>query len=414
MRTARNVSMILFLVFFIVAVGGGLFWGNMNFVQRVPGGADFIVSWKAIEDFAMRGVSPYSEETMLDVQRAIYGRPARTGEYPYHVDVPLNTLILFILPLLGFKLLGLSPDLFVIRTLWMILLEVASAALIFISLRLARWQPRWVFLLFILLFGVFWMPFISTLVTGNSIILQAFFLFGALRAIDLQADELGGAMAALALVNIESTGMIFIAILVWALSTQRWRVLYGFGMMWAILIGLSFVLLSSWILPFIQSLLGNWRSGVLPSTFALFESWFPGIGQRLAQILAVGALTILFMEWRAVRQQDVRWLFWTACISAAVTPLLGFPTVPGWLALTLPGVLLVVSVMVQRWGVLGWGSAILVSAGLFFGLWAAQIGHAQAVFILIYPLILTILLYWVRWWAVRPPRVWADQISLRR
>jgi hypothetical protein len=93
--------------------------------------------------------------------------------------------------------------------------------------------------------------------------------------------------------------------------------------------------------------------------------------------------------------------------------LLGFSTVPSWLALTLPGVLLVISVMVQRWGVLGWGSAILTSVIFFFGLWAAQIGHAQAVFILVYPLVLTILLYWVRWWAVRPPRVWADQISLK-
>jgi hypothetical protein len=410
MRTARNIFLVLFLIFFIVAVGGGLFWGNMNFVQRVPGGADFIVSWKAVQDFAMSGASPYGEQTALDIQREIYGRSAKPGEYPYRVDVPLNTLILFILPLLLFKLLGLAPDLIVIRTLWMILLEVALAALVFISLRLARWKPRWVFLFFILLFGVFWMPFVSTLLNGSSIVLQAFFLFGALRAIELEADELGGAMAALALVNIEATGLVFIALVVWAISTGRWRVLYGLGMMWAILVGISFVLLSSWILPFLGSVLGNWRSGVLPSTFSLFEGWFPGIGQRLAQILAVGALTILFMEWRAVRQQDVRWLFWTACLSVAVTPLLGFPTVPSWLVLTLPGVILVVSVMVQRWGALGFASAILVVVGLFFGLWSAQLGRAQSVFVLLYPLLLTILLYWVRWWAVRPPRVWADQI----
>jgi hypothetical protein len=172
-------------------------------------------------------------------------------------------------------------------------------------------------------------------------------------------------------------------------------------------------LLSSWILPFMGAVFGNWRAGALPSTFSLFEGWFPGIGLRLAQILAVGGLTILFLEWRAVRRQDSRWLFWTASLTAAITPLLGFPTLPGWLVFTLPGVLLVVSVMVQRWGLLGIGSAIVVTAGIFWGLWSAQLGRMTSVFVLLYPLILTLLLYWVRWWAVRPPRMWADEIALR-
>lgn len=251
------------------------------------------------------------------------------------------------------------------------------------------------------------------LLSGNSIVLQAFLLFGALRAIELEADELGGAMAALALVNIEATGLVFIMLLIWVFSSQRWRILYGFGMTFAVLVGISFVLLSSWILPFLGAVLGNWRADALPSTFSLFEGWFPGIGMRLAQILAVGALTIVFLEWRSVRQQDVRWLFWTTSLTVAVTPLLGFPTIPSWLVLTLPGVLLVVSVMVQRWGLLGIGSAILVTAGLFFGLWSAQMSGTTAIFTLLYPLILTLLLYWVRWWAVRPPRMWADEIAIR-
>jgi hypothetical protein len=83
------------------------------------------------------------------------------------------------------------------------------------------------------------------------------------------------------------------------------------------------------------------------------------------------------------------------------------------LVLTLPGVLLIVSVMVQRWGLLGVGSGILVTAGLFFGLWGAQLSGTKSVFILLYPLILTLLLYWIRWWAVRPPRMWADEIMRR-
>jgi hypothetical protein len=355
----------------------------------------------------LSGASPYSENTSLLIQRLIYGRLAQPGQYPYLVNLPLNTLILFFA-------LAWIRDLTLARAIWMIFLEIALAALVFVSLRLSRWRSNWLFLLFTLLFSVFWLPFAVTLLNGNSIILQTFLLFGALRAIELDADELGGAMAALALVNLEATGLIFIALLVWLGSTQRWRILYGFLMTWAILVGVSFVLLSSWVLPFLGAVMGNWRSATLPSTFSLFEGWFPGVGLRLAQILAVGALTILFLEWRAVRQQEVRWLYWTACLTAAVTPLLGFPTLPAWLVLTLPGVVLVVTVMVQRWGVLGLGSAVLVTLGIFLGLWAAQLNGLQSAFILLYPLLLTLLLYWVRWWAVSPPRVWADEIALRR
>lgn len=406
MRRARNIFLGLFLLFFTVAVGGGLFWGNLNFVQRVPGGVDFIVPWKAAQNFMLYGASPYSDSTRLEIQRMIYGRPLLPGQYPYLVNLPLNSLMFFFT-------LSWIRDFLLVRSIWMIVLEIALAALVFISLRLARWKPHWLFLIFALFFSVFWMPFVSTLLTGNSIILQAFLLFGALRAIELETDELGGAMAALALVNIEATGLVFIALLIWIFSTQRWRILYGFGMMWAILMGISFVLLSSWMLPFLGAVLGTWRSDTLPSTFSLFEGWFPGIGLRLAEILAVGALTILFLEWRAVRQQDARWLFWTVSLTAAITPLLGFPTIPSWLVLTLPGVLLVISVMVQRWGLLGIGSAILVTAGIYFGLWGAQQSGIASVFILLYPLVLTLLLYWVRWWAVRPPRMWADEILIR-
>ena len=33
----------------------------------------------------------------------------------------------------------------------------------------------------------------------------------------------------------------------------------------------------------------------------------------------------------------------------------------------------------------------------------------------IIPPVLTIIgLYWMRWWAVRPPRIWADQFGVRK
>jgi hypothetical protein len=413
MRIARSLFLNLFWLFFTLAVGGGLFWANLNFAQHVKGGVDFISPWTAIQDFALRGDSPYEAATTQDIQTQIYGRPAAPGEHPYRVDLPFHLLILSLPFLVLARLLGLAIDLTLARAFWMILLEVALLGVASLSLAQARWKPHWLFLSLLLLFCAFWLPSVSSLFSGNSILLQAFLLVGALRAIDQGADELGGALAAVALVNVQATGLAFLLILVWAVSVERWRVFAGFGMTLVVLIGLAQVLLPAWFFPFLSAVFGNWRAGAFPSTYSIFEGWFPGIGSRLAQILAVAALTVLLFEWGAVRGKDVRWLFWTTSLTAALSPLLGFPYLPAWLAFTLPGLLLAVATMGRRWGPFGLGSAALVLVLAFLGLWAAQWQGLIPVFLLVYPFLLTLVLYWVRWSAIRPPRLWADEISLR-
>jgi hypothetical protein len=406
MRNARNIFLGLFLIFFTVSVGGGLFWANMNFVRRVSVGVDFLVPWKAAQDFMLLGESPYGPFTAFNLQKMILGHPPLPGQYPYLPNMPLYILMLFF-PLASIR------DLTVAQSIWMVILETAQIGLILVSLRLARWRPHWLFLLFTVLFSIFWAPVVLALLLGNSSILQALLFFGALRALEKGSDELGGTLAALTLVNVETTGLVFILFLIWVFSTQRWRILYGLAMTLVFLVAFSWVLLPGWFLPFLGAVISNWRAGAIPSTFSLFEGWFPGIGLRLSRILAVAALAVIFLEWAAVRKKDVRHLFWTASLTFALAPLLGIPFFPSWLAFTLPGVLLIISVMMQRWGLPGMVSAALVMAGLFFGLWSAQLGAYTSIFLLFYPLVLALLLYWVRWWAVRPLRMWADEIALR-
>ena len=360
-----------------------------------------------MQNFMMEGVTPYGELTSLSIQSIIYKGPISAGQFPYHVNIPLTMLLLF-LPLAWIKDLALA------RAIWLIILELGLFGVVIVSLRLAHWRPHWAFLIVILVFSVFWLPSVSMFVTATSIVIQTLVFYGALRSIQLGSDELGGALAALCLLNIEATGLVFFALIVWIFSTRRWRILGGIVMVMAILLGLSFVLLPDWVFPFMGATLSNWQSGIMPSTFNLFEGWLPGIGQRLAQILAVAAFTIIFLEWRAVRGQNVRWLFWTTCLTATLTPLLGIPYFQSWLVLTLPGVLLIVSIMVERWRLLGFGSAIITIAGLFLGLWGAQLYGITSAFILFYPLTLTMLLYWVRWGAVRQAPLWADQVTRRR
>ena len=406
MRIVRNFFTTLFLVSFVVSMVGGLLWANLNFVRQVPGGSDFVVAWKSMRNFMMSSDAPYGENTVVQIQTQIYGRAARSAQYPYNVNIPLFLLILY-LPLAWLK------DFVLARAFWMIVLELSLFGVVLLSLRLARWKVHWSIGIFLLIFGVSWQPSVSMLMTGTSVMVQAFLFLLAFRNLELGADELAGALIALTFINLEITGFVLVTLLVWIISNQRWRVLGGMLMMLILLMILSFILLPGWVLPFMTATIANLRSGVVPSTYGIVESWLPGIGLRLAQILSVVALAILFLEWWAVRGQDVRWLFWTACLSAAVAPLLGIPFFPQWLAFTLPGVLLVVAVMVKRWRLLGFISAFVMLIGLFSGLWLAQRYGFTSVFLLFYPLLLTVLLYWVRWGAIHHTRLWVDEIMLK-
>ncbi len=407
MHTSRNIFILLIII--IIALGAlvGLYWANSSFINYNPsGGADFIVGWKSMRNFMLDNVNPYGDVTLQNIQSLVYKKSALKSQYPYHVNIPLFLLIFFI-PLAWIS------DLVLARIVWLIILETALIGVVWVSLRLTNWRPHWLLLSVILLFSVFWFPTFSMLTTGTAIILQAFLFYAALRSINLGADELAGALMALCLLNIEATGMVFLGLIVWVVSTQRWRIAGGLVMTLVVIIGLSVVFYPTWVLSFIGSTLANWRSGTMPSTYAIFEAWMPGIGKNIARIISIVALTIILFEWSAMRGQEARWLTWTISLTAAITPLLGFPYFPQWTVFTLPGILLVISVMVQRWKLPGLISALLVLAGVFIGLWGAQFASNVSAFVMLYPFLLTLLLYWVRWGAVRQPRLWADEILLR-
>jgi hypothetical protein len=177
-------------------------------------------------------------------------------------------------------------------------------------------------------------------------------------------------------------------------------------------IGISYVLLPSWPWAFFRAAVATWREAMFGSTFVLFRDWLPGIGVPLSRGLALGAVILLAVEWLYHRGRDSRWLLWVSALTASATPLLGFPVETAHLVLLLPAFLVSISVMDQRWGVFGRGLAIFLLSGIFLVLWAqAWLGASLISVRLWLPLLSILLLYWVRWWVIRPPRVWADLIS---
>jgi hypothetical protein len=130
-------------------------------------------------------------------------------------------------------------------------------------------------------------------------------------------------------------------------------------------------------------------------------------------------VALLGYEWSKTREANFQHFIWTACVTLAIMPLLGFRAeMDQLIILTLP-VMLIIVISRERWRKLGNGIAILLLLffsgvpWLLFTKGAPQIIGLQAndALFLFLPLFTVIGLYWIRWWMLRPPRTWLDQVG---
>jgi hypothetical protein len=386
----RNTFTVLFIIFFAVATLGGLFWANLFHVQRTGLSLDFLPLWKGANNLLIEGLTPYGEFTTYEIQKMVYGRAAGPGELPLRVGMPLPLLLLF-LPL------GASSDMELARAAWMVILEIGLICCLSFLCAFRSGRRTWFSLLFLFLLGFLWAFSVSALLAGNAVILLAMFLFGAMLALRASFDELAGMLLALSFFDLETLN-------------GRWRAWAGLLMTLTLLSGVAFIIDSGWVLAFARAVLLNWQAGMSPDTFSLFTGWFPGLGERMAWGLTFLLLLLLMVETgQAFRRGNLQWA-WLACLAAAATPLVGLPVKQDGLVFLVPAFLLAASVFSQRWVLVGgwvgfFGLLAALAASWAFSYWRIESGFLWLSLLAIF------LLYWVRWWVVRPARLWADQVS---
>jgi hypothetical protein len=110
---------------------------------------------------------------------------------------------------------------------------------------------------------------------------------------------------------------------------------------------------------------------------------------------------------------------WTACLTLVCSQWAGIQSDAGNFIIMFPALVLIFKIITERWkkrgDVIIWGIMIL----LFFGLWVVFLATLQhldqpvqsPIMFLILPAALILMLYWVKWWVVKPPSVWYDEIA---
>ncbi len=386
--------------------------GNHAYTKTNPGGNDFLVHWVGTRAFLLDGISPYSEETALRIQNMVYGRPARAGEHELRVAYPLYSVVVFF-PY------ALIDDYEWARAVWMTVLEVGIILLALISLKLARWKPKPVMLGAYFLFALAWYHAVRPIILGNAVILVALGIAAGLLAMRNKQDELAGILFALTTIKPQVVILPLAYILLWSLVNRRWKVIFWFTGLLILLVMTATLLLPDWIRQNLAEILRYPGYNPPGTPGAALATWFPSVGKRIGYGLSGLLAVTLIFEWFRSWKLDFRGFFWTVCITLVASAWIGIQTDPGNFIVLFPALVLAFAGIQGRWkhASAGWIALVMIIVGV--GIWLIFLTTIERSYqpiqspILFFPLpfILLILLYWIRWWAVKPPSTWYEEVA---
>ena len=414
MRSTRHHNAIPYILILIsLGVLAGMTWGNYRYGLENPGGNDFLVHWMGSRALLEDGISPYSDEVAIRIQTVAYGRPARAGEHELRVAYPLYSVYLFI-PF------ALIKDFNLARAVWMTVLEAALIGLVFVSLLLCRWRASPWMVAVLLLFSVFWYHGLRPLINGNAIILVALLLAGGLLAIRTGADELAGVLFAFSTVKPQVVVVFLLFIVVWGIGKRRWRLLGWLMGTGFLLVTSSMLLIPDWILQNLREVLRYPGYNPPGTPGAAFATWWPAFGERLGLALTGVVVVLMIFEWWVARRTEFRGFLWVSGLTLVASQWIGIQTDPGNFVVLFPVLVMCLALLDERWR--GRGNLVIFAllVVLLVGIWAIFLSTVEygdqpvqsPVMFFPLPAILFLLLYWVRWWAIRPPRPWLEQIDL--
>lgn len=413
MTNRLKILSTVFSAIVVIAILTGMVLGNIFYTRNHPVEKKFLTPWLGLRTFLEIGSDPYGEAATQRTQLLFYGKLAETGQDPLILNQPFASEILYF-PL------ALINDYTTARVFWMVFLELLLIGSAFLCLHLFEWKlPKFILAEFIIL-AVFGAQAMLPLLENDQVILIFFLLLVGLICLQKGIDEVAGGVFALAFFQPSVTGILCLMTFSWAIHNHRRRFSLGAMMAWGFLILTSFGLFPNWFFPFIRSFRSEYIFINYQSTFGILSELWPVIGTKVASALSIVVVITLIMEWRKAFNKDFRWFLWIASLTLATYPLVGFPTVAVNNIVLLMPLTYILKVISERMG----GKKKWVFVGFCLGFfllcgWAIELGMqnfnniaAFRMISFIGPSLLMIAgLYWIRWWATRPPRTWMDTID---
>ncbi|MDX2160215.1 MAG: glycosyltransferase family 87 protein [bacterium] len=413
MTTAQRQVSIALVILVAVVIGNVIVTHNL-FTSRYPGHNDFMSRWEGARSYWIDGLNPYGVEASLNIQERIYGRAATPVEDPGYFAYPFYTVFV-VAPVVTLDYAWAS-------SIWMVLLEACLIGAFLLILDILKWRPAPLLLGVLLLWVILDYFAMRGLLLGQpGIIVYALEMFTIWAFLRGYGTAAGVALAVSTLKP--QMGFLFVPLmLLIALFAReprrRWGTLIGFGVTMAILLGLSFLLMPSW--------LGDWVAQVslytsytaIGSPVWVVTQYYLGLGT--AGEYGLSALLLGYMLWAwfqlLIRRKTER-LLWTVTLTLTVTHLIAVRTATThYVVFVLPILFYLHELAKQR---RGWLAALIVF-GIAGITWAHFLTTVQGEFehpSLYLPLPFTLLFLLIvtrhRWWRTTRHEMEANQTGTR-
>lgn len=403
----RPITTIILLMLIISGSIAAMIWGNLQYTRANPGGEQFLVDWFSARSLFIDGVNPYSEAAQNSMMSYAAAEGIKLPEGA-RFGAPLYAAY-FTLPF------ALISDYSLARALWMALMEGILIALVFMSLNLARWKIRPVFLGLIVVFALFWFHGLYPLLSGNSSILISLIIAAIFLAMRDRQYEFAGVLLGITSIQPHAMALFAIFVIVWSLRNRHAKLAGWFFATVVLLAATGALIRPQWFVDYLRIIIQT--SETVPTIRNVFQSFLPAAGQRLGIILSSLTAIILFFEWFISKKTDFQGFFWTGLLTLTLSPWIGLPTHPAVFLVAFPAVIFSIYLWNERWPraglVLSVSAILLLFSGIWFIYFARAGSTASAIpgLFFAHPLIVGIMLYWVRWWAIRKPNVWFDSYS---
>jgi Glycosyltransferase family 87 len=407
--TRKHFQVILsfFLVVFSLI---GLTWINYRFSAQNPGGNDFMTYWNGARSWLLKGLSPYDDRVGLATQELIRGRPAdsATGEDQNLFIYPLFSMVFFT---------PFGPINYVLaRALWMTILELAALVLALVSLKLSGWKLSTTGLAALFLFSLLWYPGFRTLILGQYSGINALLIVAAILMVQQKHDVLAGIFLAFSMSKPQMSYLIIPFILLWGVSTKRWRLVQSILGSSILIWILPMLLIPDWPLQWIRQVI-KYPGYTVPigTVVEIISGLIPGLSLPLSGILYAFFGLFLLREWFLAWGKDERWFIWTALMTLIITNIITFRNVTTHYVELLPVPLLLFQIWKESWGSKGEIAAWTTLGVLLFGMWALFLSTVQgtaeqAVMYPAFPLACFAGLWWVRSHIIRQPVILLNKI----
>ena len=295
-----NFRTIGIVAIFVLLLYLGLSFGIYNTLSKnMLGANDFYSRWVCARALVLRGENPYSDAVTREIQLGMYGHLVRPDEDQVAFAYPLYAAFIA-LPFIAF-------DYSQAQAMWMALLILLATIGVLFLARLNSISLSPIILGLFLLGTLAFYPAVRAIFMGQYALVSFFFIVLACLAVQKQFDWAAGIFLAVSTMKPQPVILLVPVIVLWAVYQRRWRIAVGAVGGMIVLIGLSLLLLPTWVFDFVQAIRKYAEyEPVGPPVQILFELWLPDMF-RLPMTLLFGALLLSWVIWQVAHLLRRSW-----------------------------------------------------------------------------------------------------------